>query len=931
MRQPPFFHFRRAVFVIMLFCFYCSQLSTLQDTISSYSVRLSDIYASVRGDDDPLWACVARFQGQHPGGVAREEWDTFVSSIRQYPQTAASVAAALKAIALVGASSTAHGLWAGLSVYDWVLEAGLHHRDDPSVCAQFCNVLSSFIVENGVLTHVWKVDKCIPAIELALSMMSAHLTHAQVQTAGCSVIRALSFRTGVSVHRPMVTAVNAVLAAMNAHVGAASVQEACAVAIASLSPPVCQVSELRPKFLDVTSGIVRAITLHVTHASVLSACGQALVNLFQCGQAGVSDSDGEAAELCTVAITFAMRNNCRNPKVQSRFCAVMLELCSFGSLDEHLDAVGAAVMQDLIAILCLPLDSTNEECQYLACLCCSTLCASSSHANIRLFVELGGVSSLLQVMSGRRSLSGIQRSCLLILQHVCRSSSEMNSAVVQSGGIACVVDALRAFPADDVVFVRGCAALGSMCAHDDVNRVQVVAEGGFDAALCSLTLLTSLPSTNSCCERFATMVFAMSANSEVVSVLVEKGAIPVLLACMNMESDPECSDLEVMLSCCDALQNIAFVKKYPDLLVREGCLTCVFAMMHRFENVPEAQRACCSVLENLVYHSSDTKALVAKGGMQAILAAIDRLGHDVDVAVDCVSLLSSLLRNRQVALEFLEEGGAHRLVSLFALHPNHVEFNRRVCGILSNISIGQHPGFDVSRVSGVAGVLDCLQRLRHENVVLEAGFVALCGLLYSPQYFDRIRNQVTGRLPSEAEPGSEVFTEICGSVQQVLTHPDLLEVVFTCIASHTTETPLRVSAFGLAINLSIHDPAFAWMQRFADTKQLVPFFVEHWDGCIELFGLEGTIETVWYLAIRPELTAQLVSLNVVDLIKKGLAELPDNADCARHACLAMALVAKHVKQGLEAVLPIASSVATRFPDCSDIQVLHEFLAKSVSS
>jgi hypothetical protein len=186
MRQPPFFHFRRAVFVIMLFCFYCSQLSTLQDTISSYSVRLSDIYASVRGDDDPLWACVARFQGQHPGGVAREEWDTFVSSIRQYPQTAASVAAALKAIALVGASSTAHGLWAGLSVYDWVLEAGLHHRDDPSVCAQFCNVLSSFIVENGVLTHVWKVDKCIPAIELALSMMSAHLTHAQVQTAGCT-------------------------------------------------------------------------------------------------------------------------------------------------------------------------------------------------------------------------------------------------------------------------------------------------------------------------------------------------------------------------------------------------------------------------------------------------------------------------------------------------------------------------------------------------------------------------------------------------------------------------------------------------------------------------------------------------------------------------------------------------------------------------
>jgi hypothetical protein len=333
------------------------------------------------------------------------------------------------------------------------------------------------------------------AIGVIMAAVKEHHAHPAVAQQHFAALGAIcNARSGSIAKAAELGAVEAAVSAMRAHTAETMLQEMAARALgvfaaAPTTPPPQATCAIRARAIRAGAfdAIVSAMQRHVGTPSLQGVCAHAISNL--CSASADSKAKAGAAGVIEAVIA-AMRANVADAEVQDRCCVALQNLA--GEPGAQARACRGGSLRDIVAAM--RAHARNASLQQHAGGALSNLVADNPPFKSKA-VDAGALAVLASALRTHVAVEAVLTSVCCALTHF-GSDEALSATAAAAGLIPALVAALRAHPASADVHHRACMALGFICMHgvDDVGRtVQACNAGAIELLTVAVNTFAARP------------------------------------------------------------------------------------------------------------------------------------------------------------------------------------------------------------------------------------------------------------------------------------------------------------------------------------------------------------------------------------------------------------------------------------------------------
>jgi len=240
--------------------------------------------------------------------------------------------------------------------------------------------------------------------------------------------------------------------------------------------------------------------------------------------------------------------------------------------------------------------------------------------------------------------------------------------IFESGGIQCVVDAMRQYPSNVSIQEEGCATFTNMACIDDAIIVSIAAAEGIQCILDAMT--------------------------------------------------QHLNHASIQRNGCKALGNLSCEKGNRVSIAAAGGIRRIHEAMRQHLSDGDLQGAGCRALQNLACNIVNQASIAAAGGILCVLDAMRQHSTHVDVQGTGCWALRNLAATKNNAGIIALVGGIECILDAMRQHPFYAIIQRQGCGALRNLSMNGK-NRPLLRASGAVQVVQSAQRNFPEDLIVK--------------------------------------------------------------------------------------------------------------------------------------------------------------------------------------------------------------------
>jgi len=292
-------------------------------------------------------------------------------------------------------------------------------------------------------------------------------------------------------------------------------------------------------------------------------------------------------------------------------------------------------------------------------------------------VEGGGIECIIDAMRKYSSNVVVQQNGCAALRGLA-TSADNQVLIAALGGIPCILEAMRSYPNNAVIQENGCAALKNL-ASEKKNQVTIVDVGGLQ---CILKAMRQHPKYAAVQEKGCSALKNLAANADNQARIASRNGIQCILEAMRHHANAT----TIQENACSALKNLACDKKNQVTIVAVGGIRCILEAMRQHPNIANVQEKGCSVLKNLASCNKNRVVIAAAEGIQRIIDAMRRFPKNCSIQEKGCSALKNLAYNQDNKAKIVDLGGIHCTLDAMRQHPDHAGIHEQACWVFYNLS-----------------------------------------------------------------------------------------------------------------------------------------------------------------------------------------------------------------------------------------------------
>jgi hypothetical protein len=454
----------------------------------------------------------------------------------------------------------------------------------------------------------------------------------------------------------------------------------------------------------------------------------------------------------------------------------------------------------------------------------------------------GVVNHILEIMRKYTKDSTLQQQCCNLLSYLSFDSEHITNTVTKSGGVALVLQAMRASRDNEPLLTAACAAVSGLTFNNPAGQSVIKDENAVPLLLDILKTAKRPRLVEMACLALGTLCW----NVELKSAIAEAQGIDLVVSALNKYA----TSSGVVKNACRALAQIAFnSERYRDEMTQRGAIRLIVQGMSLHPQHDRAQLHACAALSYLSWTSTTNAAeILQHDGYRAIIRAM-----------------------------------AHNL-------PNH-EVQEHACRALANISGVPQADADAA----LQAIVDAMNR--HERIpeVQEEACRAIVTLaLAAPENKSKLHERNVGlavvgamrRFPNVQLVQQEAANAIAHlayehhDLNKTITELEAVNLIINAMRTYPSNSKLQLNSCGGLSALAFNNPI---AQRQVFDLGGVPFILRAMKDFDRVRILELGCSLLGTLAWNSQIKEKVAEACVPTIIHT-MREHPDNA-CLQKATI----------------------------------------------
>lgn len=310
-------------------------------------------------------------------------------------------------------------------------------------------------------------------------------------------------------------------------------------------------------------------------------------------------------------------------------------------------------------------------------------------------------------------------------------------AFKSSGGLRCIILAIRKYCDVDDVVKHGCQAMLTFTLLDNNITTELIKAGAVDSTVSCVKCIGSKGSADA---KVAALKLLRALTQEEESRLEICNAKGVQVVVQAMTHSSECA--RTMSHGALVLSNLAFGnKEVRDTVGEEGGIAAITKGMKDHADFQAMQARGSLALRNLCFGSEKNQCIGGEtGAIECLLEAIQRFKEDREVVhQSCVALCHLTNDNVENRKRIVAAGGTILLVKLMQEYVESSTVHDDCLSVVRNVATeSQQAQEEVGDNGGIGVIISALERFKRDEKVCEKGCAALRYLCFLKRNRERV-------------------------------------------------------------------------------------------------------------------------------------------------------------------------------------------------